>query len=154
MSYDEFYEENWETVMRYVAALTGEREWAKDITQNAFVKLLAKWEQIKSPMAYLYETARSEISNHYRQNKEIPYSPSDPIFDQAVIEDYDKWQPLHDAIALLTPHQQDIVRLYFFEQLTQQEIAEQLGCRQQSVQECIGRAKDKLRELLTNEKDL
>ena len=154
MKYDEFYEENWELIKRYVAALTQDESIAEDITQNAFIDLYKKWDTIKSPVAYVYEAARSHIALNYRQNREIPYSPSDPIFDQAVIEDYDKWQPLHDAIALLTPHQQDIVRLYFFEQLTQQEIADQLGLKKNTVCECIGRAKDKLRELLHNEQDL
>lgn len=154
MLYEQFYEENWEQVRRYVAALTGEQEWSEDIAQNAFVKLLQRWDKIKSPMAYLYETARSEISNHYRANKEIPYAPTDPVFDQSVVEEYDKWQPLHDAIALLTPRQQDIVRMYFFEQLTQNEISEQLGVSQSAVCQCIDRAKDKLRERLADNQDL
>ena len=58
-NYEQFYDENWQTVVQYIAALTGDYEQAQDIAQNAFLKLHQRWETIKSPMAYLYETARS-----------------------------------------------------------------------------------------------
>ena len=46
---------------------------------------------------------------------------------------------------LLTAHRQEVMRLYCEEDLSQQEIAEQLGCTRQSVHELITRSGEKLR---------
>jgi len=152
--YETFYAENWDTIVQYVTALTQDPELAKDITQNSFLALYERWGKIKTPVAYLYETARNEIKLNHRDNKEIPHDPASSIFDQPVTDpDPFKYEALHQAIAKLTPRQQEIVKLYFLEQLTEQEIADQLAISQQAVNQTISRAKDRLRELLSDETD-
>ena len=47
----------------------------------------------------------------------------------------------------LTDRQRRIVKLYFFEQLTQQQIADALGIRQQSVTDALRAALKRMRKL-------
>lgn len=54
---------------------------------------------------------------------------------------------LYAAMSKLTEHQQEIIQLYFYKGLTQQEIAEELGIRQQSVNDCLKGALKKIRKI-------
>lgn len=54
------------------------------------------------------------------------------------------------AIAKLTPRQQEIVRLYYYEEKTQDEIASQLGISRTTVETLLGRILLKLKKFLTN----
>lgn len=48
-------------------------------------------------------------------------------------------EQLHKAIMLLTPRQQEMVRLIYFEGKTQKEVAEHFGIKQPTVQQAVKR---------------
>ena len=52
-----------------------------------------------------------------------------------------------ELLDCLTDRQRRIVKLYFFEQLTQQQIADALGIRQQSVTDALRAALKRMRKL-------
>ena len=52
-----------------------------------------------------------------------------------------------ELLDCLTDRQRQIVKLYFFEQLTQQQIADALGIRQQSVTDALRAALKRMRKL-------
>ena len=62
-------------------------------------------------------------------------------------EEYEK---LHAAIATLTPRQQEMVRLIYFEDKTQEEVAQIFGIDSSSVRHALKRIKDALRKKLEN----
>jgi len=53
---------------------------------------------------------------------------------------------LLDWMHILTPHQQEVVRLYYRESLQQGEIAERLGVSQQAVHDSLRRARHAIGE--------
>ena len=55
-------------------------------------------------------------------------------------------QKLYAAMSKLTERQMEVVQLYFYKGMTQQEIAEELGIRQQSVDRIMKQAVKKLRK--------
>ena len=54
---------------------------------------------------------------------------------------------LYTAMGKLTERQQEILQLYFYKGLNQQEIADELGMRQQSVQGCLKSALKKIKKI-------
>lgn len=54
---------------------------------------------------------------------------------------------LYAAMSKLTERQQEILQLYFYKGLNQQEIADELGMRQQSVQGCLKSALKKIKKI-------
>ena len=56
-------------------------------------------------------------------------------------------QKLYAAMSKLTERQMEVVQLYFYKGMTQQEIAEELGIRQQSVDGIMKQAVKKLRKI-------
>lgn len=55
---------------------------------------------------------------------------------------------LHEAIMQLTPRQQQVVQMYYFEHQTQVQVANALGITQPNVNKLLKRAQDKLRGIL------
>ncbi len=68
---------------------------------------------------------------------------------------YDPFERIHDAIVIeeaiskLNTKQQEAVRLYFFEEMGQDEAAKELGITQASFSKRLARALDKLKEHLS-----
>lgn len=54
---------------------------------------------------------------------------------------------LYAAMSKLTERQTEVLQLYFYKGMTQQEIAEKLGMRQQSVNDCLKGALKKIRKI-------
>lgn len=60
----------------------------------------------------------------------------------------EEYADLHAAIAMLTPRQQEMVRLIYFEERTQEEVAQILGIDSSSVRHAMMRIKNTLRKKL------
>jgi RNA polymerase sigma factor (sigma-70 family) len=85
------------------------------------------------------------ISKHPTTDIEIPnasdfYDPFEKIQNAIVIE---------EAIDKLNPKQQEAIRLYFFDEMGQDEAARVLGITQASFSKRLSRALDKLKEHLS-----
>lgn len=56
-------------LLRYAHGLTGQRETAEDIVQEAFLRLHAHWQEVESPRPWLFRCVRNLALNHLRDNK-------------------------------------------------------------------------------------
>ena len=76
---------------------------------------------------------------------DIPDPNSD--FTDRLLErrDEDEKERLYKAIEMLTPRQQEMVRLFYFENKSQQDIAKLLGIDYRTVQEALQRIKASLK---------
>ena len=73
----------------------------------------------------------------------------DQSFDVAA--NFDKkilYSKLHNAISTLSPYKQKIIYLYFFENKTMEQVAEDLGVQKPAISKQISRILEKLRALL------
>ncbi len=134
-------------LLAYAQRLTGHRESAQDITQEAFMRLHSQFASVLEPRRWLYRTVHNLAINQLRQSSRtvplepLPSSPSDdPHPTESTTPDPD---PLPDAhiirlegiglvhlsLATLDPRSREVVRLKFEEDLSYQEIAERTGLR-------------------------
>ncbi|QTN32489.1 sigma-70 family RNA polymerase sigma factor [Akkermansiaceae bacterium] len=56
-------------LLRYAHGLTGQRETAEDIVQDAFMRLHEHWHEVESPRPWLFRCVRNLALNHLRDNK-------------------------------------------------------------------------------------
>ena len=56
-------------LLRFAHGLTGRRETAEDLVQEAFLRLHAHWEEVAHPKAWLYRSVRNLALNHIRDHK-------------------------------------------------------------------------------------
>ena len=56
-------------LLRFAYGLTGQRETAEDIVQDAFLKLHSHWHEVNAPRPWLFRCVRNLALNHLRDNK-------------------------------------------------------------------------------------
>lgn len=145
---------------RYVYSRTNDVELVNDICQQTFLKFyqaLAVYEPTKSPLAYLFTIAKHQLINHQIKKTFIP-------FDETLFETYgdESIDIIHETnIALLadkvnehlpslTQDEQDVIRLYFYSELSYKEISEILDKEEAYLRKLKERALKKLRILTQN----
>jgi RNA polymerase sigma-70 factor (ECF subfamily) len=56
-------------LLRYAYGLTGQRETAEDIVQDAFLRLHSHWHEVEQPRPWLFRCVRNLALNHLRDDK-------------------------------------------------------------------------------------
>ena len=56
-------------LLRFAYGLTGQRETAEDLVQDAFLHLHTHWHEVENPRAWLFRCTRNLALNHLRNNK-------------------------------------------------------------------------------------
>ncbi len=153
--YENFVRAHLPRLLRYAAMLTGERELAADLVQDVLVKAYRRWSRIADadhPDRYVlrmvtngYLSWRHSRAARLIATGDLPdeVRPGDFASDHALREDM--WQRL----ARLPRRQRAVVVLRYYEQLTDAEIADVLGCAQPTVRAHAHRALTTLRNGLT-----
>ncbi len=68
--FEDFFDLEHERLLRALYLVVGERQEAEDLAQDAFVKVLERWETVRSmdsPTGYLYRTAMNTFRTRYRR---------------------------------------------------------------------------------------
>jgi RNA polymerase sigma-70 factor (ECF subfamily) len=149
----------------YAYRLTQNEADARDLTQEAFIRVYRAWRSFKpgtSFLSWIYRIVtnlhRDELRRHKgRYQEEIPedhelqeYGGGRPLAIEP-IEEYVESQlsePVSKALADLTTEQRQIVLLADVEGYSYQEIAEIVGCTVGTVRSRLHRARGQLRGLL------
>lgn len=64
----EVFEAEEAPLLRFAFGLTGRRETAEDLVQDAFLKLHQHWNDVEQPRAWLYRCLRNLALNHHRKH--------------------------------------------------------------------------------------
>jgi RNA polymerase sigma-70 factor (ECF subfamily) len=150
----------------YAYRLTQNEADARDLTQEAFIRVYRAWRSFKpgtSFLSWIYRIVTNLHRDELRRRKgryqeEIPedhelqeYGGNRPLAVEP-IEEYVESQlsePVSKALADLTTEQRQIVLLADVEGYSYQEIAEIAGCTVGTVRSRLHRARGQLRGLLT-----
>ncbi len=140
----------------FVNRMLGDREEAKDIVQDTFVRVMRKLPDIKDPTrlsGYLFKTAYNLALNHKRDSKRksdrhdaLQYESS--ILSQVEHGQSEKPANLEPAIQTLSEKQQQVIRLRFFGQCKIDEIAAIMNITAGSVKVHLARGLQNLRNIL------
>jgi RNA polymerase sigma factor (sigma-70 family) len=141
-TFTELYSREFQPLVRLATLMTGRVEIARDIVQDAFVKLHVKWPGVRDPAAYVRRSVVNGCRSHHRWERRRRGRPSaEPSVELAVD---------HTMAALdLLPHKQRAALVMkFYEGRTEREIADALGCRPGSVGPMVQRALERVRVAL------
>jgi RNA polymerase sigma-70 factor, ECF subfamily len=153
------YETHFDSIFRYCVWKLSDRETAKDIVQESFLRLwdaLVKEEKMRNEKAFLFTVARRLVIDHYRKKKSLSLDskideedesePADPrTFDE---ETGAAGRYALDAINRLDPAARHVIYLRFVEDLSPKEIADVLDISPNAASVRIDRGLKKLKELL------
>jgi RNA polymerase sigma-70 factor (sigma-E family) len=153
---EELYLRTAPSAMRLAYFLTGDRGLAEDLVQEAFVRVAGRFRHRRVPddfAAYLRRTIVNTFTSQLRrrrlerawlarQHREPPASSAP---DPAVRDEL--WR----ALQTLPERQRAAVVLRYYEDLTEGEAAEVLGCSKGALNQLVVRAMATLRERVTGD---
>lgn len=137
-SFGKLYDHYISPIYRFVMVKVNHKPDAEDLTHEVF---LSAWQNLKNykfqgfPFSsWLYQIARNKVIDHYRTKKN--HSNIDEV-DENLFEvvgtlegGLDRslaLEEVKEAIASLSPDQQDVIVMKFIEDLSNEEIAKSLG---------------------------
>jgi RNA polymerase sigma-70 factor (sigma-E family) len=139
--------------------LVGDAQRAEDLVQTALVKVIGRWDRIVAggePMPYLRTVmVRTAISWHRRKwrgevpTEALPETSGDEPVSRVVARD-----ALRRALLTLPRRQRAVVVLRFYEDLSEADVAQLLGCSVGTVKSQSAKGLAKLRSQLADRADL
>ena len=144
-SFDDLYRSHYSRLVVLARLMTGAMASAEEIVQDAFVQVYRKWSSIEYPTTYVRIAVVNGCRSHGRRQaleRRARVQDREPeVFDTTAIA-------VRDALEVLTPRQRAAVVLRYFDDLSEREIAETLGCRPGTVKSLLARSIKKLKESL------
>jgi len=138
------YARDYVPLVRLAHLLTGSNQVAEELVQDCFVRVLSRWRGIENLSAYLRTSVvHAARSWHRRQRLALTHRP-EPVAASFTPE----VQEMADALRTLSARQRAAVVLRYYADMSEAEIARQLGCRPGTVKSLLSRALSLLREEL------
>src|SRR5215470_13682460 len=152
----------------YAYRLTGNEADARDLTQEAFIRVFRAWQSFKpgtSFLSWIYRIVTNLYRDELRRRKGIFTQPL-PEDNQpqergaADVESHDPIASMHErqlsasmerALGTLTPDQRAVVVLADVEEYSYQDIADTIGCSIGTVRSRLHRARAQLRKAVLRE---
>jgi RNA polymerase sigma-70 factor (sigma-E family) len=136
----ELFRASWARLYRLAYAVSGDRAAAEDDLQNAFAKVYSNWGRVRRadhPEAYVRRIVLNEVLGGRRNGflkRERPRQVVEPAgavaSPEAGVVDRDA---IWTAVLALPARQRAVVVLRYYEDLSEAEIAEALGCSRGTV---------------------
>jgi len=140
-------------LIRVAYLLTGDQHAAEDLLQNALVKTAARWRSLRhaDPEGYIRTVMYREQVSRWRRpawQRELVVDapPERGMVDQS--RHVDLRLAVRAELLRLPPAQRAVLVLRFFEDLSETQAAEVLGCSVGTVRSRTHRAMSRLRELM------
>lgn len=150
LSFEEFVAARSGALWRSAWLLTGDAQKAEDLLQTALLKAWRNWGSIARDGAVEGYVRRALVTTYtdWWRRKWTAEVPTEELPDRADNQQFDEVNTRHDvisALAGLTRHQRVVVVLRYFNDLTEQQTAEALGCSVGTVKSQTARALKALR---------
>jgi RNA polymerase sigma-70 factor (ECF subfamily) len=150
LEFDEFFASTYPAIVRSAALVVGDREVARELAQDAFVKALVHWKRVRTydrPEAWVRKVAfRMALRAKGRE-------PQRGALSEPVVSDRVADVDLLRVISQLPPMQRAAIALHYLDDLPVEEVAATLGCAPSTARVHLHRGRTRLAELLHEEHD-
>ena len=147
VAFDDFVRARLTDLLRFGRALTGDEHRGADLVQDALVRVLPKWERIRSddPEGYVRRVMVNRNISLWRslRRERLTDEPPDTGVDDRVRD-----QALWVALRLLPPRQRTVIALRYLADQTEAQTAALMGCSVGTVKSQASDAMRTLRALL------
>lgn len=160
LAFEEIVRRYQRRLLRFTARIVVRHEQAQDVVQDTFFKLYQTIDRVDIDQKfslYLFQIAKNTAISLLRaQNREISLETIAELWeDEDLVErllQHDNAQKVHHAIAGLELKYQNVIRLYYFEELSYEEVAKKLKLPLNTVRTHLKRAKAELKTKLDYER--
>jgi len=149
-TFEEYAGSAWPSLYRYAYLLAGNHADAEDLAQQTLMKAYASWARVKdsdSPTAYLRRMlTNSFLSQRRPKGRRLELlvdTPPEPR--HAPVSGPEDHMTLWPHVKALPPRQRAVIVLRYYEDLSEQEIADALDCSRGNVKSTAHRALKSLR---------
>jgi RNA polymerase sigma-70 factor (ECF subfamily) len=155
-AFAEIYNHFFKKIYQFVYFRVGHKETAEDLAEDVFIKAFSKISSFKSENleGWLYRIARNLVIDYYRQkrvNVNLEELENTLVYESSLIEEAnlkDQQGVLLKLLKELSNEQQVVIKMKFFEDLDNDEIAEILEKTEGAIRVIQHRAIAKLKELI------
>ena len=152
-SFPEFVTRQQQSLLRLAFLLAGDRGHAEDLVQTALMKTYRHWDRITrrgEPSAYV---RRALVTTHtsWRRRAWHREQPTGRLPDVAAPDQTDRidaGEELRRALAVLPPRMRATVVLRYYEDLSELQTAQLMGCSESTVNTQAARGLARLRSVL------
>jgi RNA polymerase sigma-70 factor (sigma-E family) len=147
----------WPRLMRTAYLLTGEQHAAEDLVQSTLERVFVAWRKVGSaddPEAYVRRVMMNAHARRHRRKLKEFLAPKDdsPLVREIAdtgdrIAQVDDRSALLKALAQLPARQREAVVLRYWEDLTETQVAEAMGCSVGTVKSNAAKGIAKLRAI-------
>jgi len=148
--------EHYDEISYYIQRLTGDKNLAKDLTQETYTKVLeiSKSSDTAIQKAYLYKVAKNLVIDKVRKDKtyiQAPYeeeehSICEKEYPENIASDEVRKNKLKQCIQELSPQNKKAFILHYYKGYTRKEISGIMGISTNAVEKNITRAVIKIKE--------
>ena len=146
----EFVEVRYTDLLRTAYLLTGSRDVAEDLVQSALLATMRHWGTVADPMAYVRRSIVNQRTSLWRRvgSREVPTEvlPERATPDGAA--DRAERDELLSALGRLPVRMRAVLVLRYWEDLSEEDTAQLLGCSVGTVKSQASRGLSRLREVL------
>ena len=157
LTVDGLVDRNYASVYRYAFRLSGCAAAAEDITQDVFVKAISHLHQLRqtsAERAWIMSITRREFMRWLREVANPAHGRPTPLdceslsVDDRRAEQLDNGDWVQSALILLGEDARIVLLMYYFEELSYAEIAQQLQIPIGTVMSRLSRGRENLRQSL------
>lgn len=162
-SFDEFVRAHAGGLLRTACLITWDDAEAEDLVQECLLRVSVRWRRVQGmdlPHAYarriLVNLALAGRDRRSRRRAELVGQEFDDANDERIdlkaetlLLGLSERSELIDALGCLTTQQRTVLVLRYFEDLSEAQVADLLGCSAGTVKSSASRGVTRLRELLT-----
>jgi RNA polymerase sigma-70 factor (sigma-E family) len=156
-SFREFVEGSWHRLLRTGYLLTGDHGTAEDLVQTALMRTYRHWNRVRtgaSPEAYVRRAMVNITVSAWRRRRlvehstaEVPEAPGTGDHQQEHAVRDELWR----TVRAMPPRMRTVFVLRYFEDMSEAEVAQTMGCAVGSVKSQISRGLTRLRAELAAE---
>lgn len=140
----DLYRAEYTPMVRLARGLVDAPEVAEEIVQDAFAKVLDRWNRLDQPGGYLRTAVVNGARSELRKREVRRRIGLRPLVQPSPTErDY-----LLDALDQLSPRQKTALVLRFYADMTEKEIAQAMGVRPGTVKSATSRGLAELRKVI------
>lgn len=148
-TFEGFFDAERDRLFRAMCVITGSRSEAEDIAQDAFVKVLERWDRVscmEDPAGYLHRTATNLFRNRYRRAGVALRARLRPAPVHDVYEAVERRDEIDRALASLTPRQRAALVLTEVLRYPAEEAGRMLGVKDSTVRALVFQARNSIRK--------
>ena len=152
LAFGDLVESRSTALLRLAYGVVGDYQLAQDLLQEALVKVYVAWPRLRSRSAAEVYARRTIVTTaiSWRRRRSFHEPPVETVPDSVSDLDEDDWFTTHDVlwqhVRRLPPRQRAALVLRYYEDLSEAETADLMGCSTGTVKSQLSAALSKLRE--------